>query len=116
MAKAYIPITESNLKCIKNFIGMCRLNGLEGAAVPTFTFREYREEYDSTVIFDVYFEQSPIEEPSWKMTAKVETSTRFHDGQPSKPGESYSYLDKYRIDKGKLDLEVMTSRFNVFSF
>lgn len=116
MAKTFIPIMENDLKCIKNFIGMCRFNGLEGAAIPTFTFREYREEYDSNVIFDIYFEQSPVEEPSWKMTVKVETSNRFHDSVGSKPGESYSYLDKYRIDKDTLDLEVLSSRFNVFSF
>ncbi len=116
MGKTYIPISDNNLKIIKNFIGLCRMNGLEGPAVPTFTFREFRPEYESDVIFDLYFEQSPVEEPCWKMTVKVQTGNRFHDGIASKPGETYSYLDKYRIEKAKLDLDVMSSRFNVFAF
>ena len=116
MAETFIPIRENNLKCIRNFIGLCRMNGLEGDAVPTFTFKEYREEYDSVVVFDIYYDSNPFEEPSWKMTVKVETNKRFHDGVASKPNESYTYLDKYRIEKGKLDLESLTSRFNVFSF
>lgn len=36
MGKTYIPITEANKKNILNFIGMCRMNGLEGMAEPSF--------------------------------------------------------------------------------
>ena len=95
---------------------MCRMNGMEGAATPSFTFKDYREEYDGDVIFDIYFQQNTITEPCWNMTVKIDTPVRFHDGQPSKAGDTYSYLDSYRIDKGSLDLIVKTSKFNIFSF
>ena len=44
MGKTYIPITEANKKNILNFIGMCRMNGLEGMAEPSFSFKDNREE------------------------------------------------------------------------
>ena len=116
MAKMIIPITEKNAKFIKNFIGMCRMNGLEGAAVPSFTFRDYREELDGDVIFDIYYQQNTITEPCWNMTVKIDTSVRFHDDQPSKAGETYCYLDSYRIEKGSLEFISKTSKFNVFAF
>ncbi len=40
--KTYIPITEANKKNILNFIGMCRMNGLEGMAEPSFLFQRYQ--------------------------------------------------------------------------
>ena len=43
MAKAYIELTEANIKAIKNFIGMCRMNGMENSADPTFTFKDQRD-------------------------------------------------------------------------
>ena len=54
MGKTYIPITEANKKNILNFIGMCRMNGLEGMAEPSFSFKDNREEI-GTVIFDVFY-------------------------------------------------------------
>ncbi len=116
MANTNIPLSENNIKFIKNFIGMCRMNGLEGPATPSFSFKEYRKEYDSNVIFDIYYQQNTITEPCWNMTVKVDTSVRFHDGVEAKPGETYCYLDSYRIDKGSLELITKTSKFNVFSF
>ena len=53
MGKTYIPITEANKKNILNFIGMCRMNGLEGMAEPSFSFKDIREDI-GTVIFDVF--------------------------------------------------------------
>ena len=87
MGKTYIPITEANKKNILNFIGMCRMNGLEGMA-----------------------------EPSWNMTVKVDSDVRFHDSAASKAGETYCYLDSYRIEKDSLEFKTKTSKFNVFSF
>ncbi|MDO4978235.1 MAG: hypothetical protein Q4E53_13365 [Eubacteriales bacterium] len=116
MAKTNIPLSDNNIKFIKNFIGMCRMNGLEGPATPSFTFKEYRENLDGNVIFDIYYQMNTITEPCWNMTVKIDTSVRFHDGVASKPGETYCYLDSYRIDHGSLELITKTSKFNVFAF
>lgn len=115
MGKMNIPLTEKNIKCIKNFIGLCRMSGLEGPSTPSFTFKDFRDDI-GTVIFDIYYQQNTITEPCWNMTVKVDTNVRFHDGVASKPGETYCYLDSYRINHGSLDLESKTSKFNVFSF
>lgn len=113
--KVNIPLSEKNIKFIKNFIGMCRMNGLEGPATPSFTFREEREGLGQ-VIFDIYYQMNTITEPCWNMTVKLDTPVRFHDGVASKPGETYCYLDSYRIDKGSLELITKTSKFNIFAF
>ena len=78
MGKTYIPITEANKKNILNFIGMCRMNGLEGMAEPSFSFKDIREDI-GTVIFDVFYNCRGITEPSWNMTVKVDSDVRFHD-------------------------------------
>lgn len=116
MAKTNIPLTENNVKFIKNFIGMCRFNGLEGAATPSFTFKEYRENLGGNVIFDIYYQMNTVTEPCWNMTVKIDTPVRFHDNVSAKPGETYCYLDSYRIDQGSLELVTKTSKFNVFAF
>ena len=72
MGKTYIPITEANKKNILNFIGMCRMNGLEGMAEPSFSFKDIREDI-GTVIFDVFYNCRGITEPSWNMTVKVDS-------------------------------------------
>ena len=91
MGKTYIPITEANKKNILNFIGMCRMNGLEGMAEPSFSFKDNREEI-GTVIFDVFYSCRGITEPSWNMTVKVDSDVRFHDSAASKAGETYCYF------------------------
>ena len=57
-----------------------------------------------------------ITEPSWNMTVKVDSDVRFHDSAASKAGETYCYLDSYRIEKDSLEFKTKTSKFNVFSF
>ena len=104
MGKRYIPITEANKKNILNFIGMCRMNGLEGMAEPSFSFKDIRDNCRG------------ITEPSWNMTVKVDSDVRFHDSAASKAGETYCYLDSYRIEKDSLEFKTKTSKFNVFSF
>lgn len=115
MAKTYIPIGEKNKKFILNFIGMCRMSGIEQGGEPSFTFKDTREGV-GTVIFDVFFRNNGIEAASWNMTVKLDTSVRIHDDTPAKPGETYCYLDSYRIDQGSLELKHKTSKFNVFAF
>lgn len=115
MAESYIPISEKNKKVILNFIGMCRMNGLEMAEEPSFTFKENRENI-GRVMFDIFFSNNGITESSWNMTVKVDSSVRFHDDVPSQPGETYCYLDSYRIDKDSLEMEHKSSKFNVFAF
>lgn len=83
MGKTYIPITEANKKNILNFIGMCRMNGLEGMAEPSFSFKDIREDI-GTVIFDVFYNCRGITEPSWNMTVKVDSDVRFHDSAARK--------------------------------
>ena len=112
MGKTYIPITEANKKNILNFIGMCRMNGLEGMAEPSFSFKDIREDI-GTVIFDVFYNCRGITEPSWNMTVKVDSDVRFHDSAASKAGETYCYLDSYRIEKDSLEFKTKTSKFNV---
>ena len=102
MGKTYIPITEANKKNILNFIGMCRMNGLEGMAEPSFSFKDIREDI-GTVIFDVFYNCRGLTEPSWNMTVKVDSDVRFHDSAASKAGETYCYLDSYRIEKDSLE-------------
>lgn len=115
MGKTYITLTEANTKAIKNFIGMCRMNGLEGMAEPSFSFKEQREGL-GTVSFDIYFRANGIQEACWNMVVKVDTNKRIHDNQPAKSGALYSYLDSYKINQGSLDLIHKTSKFNEFSF
>ena len=38
--KAISLLSEKNKKVILNFIGMCRMNGLEMAEEPSFTFKK----------------------------------------------------------------------------
>lgn len=114
MGKTYIPITEENKKCIRNFIGMCRLNGLEGPAEPSFSFKDTRD--IGKVTFDIFFSCNGIVEPCWSMTVRVDSEQRFHDNVPAKSGETYCYLDSYYIEKGSLDFKTKTSKFNIFSF
>jgi len=115
MSKAYIPLTEQNKKIILNFIGMCRLNGIELAGEPSMSFKEDREGI-GRVIFDLFFKNDKINAPCWSMTVKVDTNTRFHDNTEAKKGEMYCYLDSYRIEQGSLELNHITSKFNVFAF
>ncbi len=115
MAKAYIKITEANEKAIKNFIGMCRMNGLENDADPTFTFKDHREGL-GVVSFDLYFDSKSISEVAWKMTVKIDTSVRFHDQEKSEPGALNCYRDFYKIKEGSLDLELLKSNFSVFAY
>lgn len=115
MGKTYIPISEQSKKFILNFIGMCRMGGLEQTGEPSFTFKEDVENI-GTVIFDVFYRNSGITEPCWSMVVKVDTPVRFHDNTPAKPGDTYCYLDSYKIESGSLELKHKTSKFNVFSF
>ena len=115
MAKAYIELTESNLKAIKNFIGMCRMNGMENNADPAFTFKDPREGL-GTVSFDLYFDSKSISEVAWKMTVKLDTSVRFHDQEKPEPGAINCYRDFYKIKEGSLDLELLNAKFTVFSY
>ena len=114
MAK-YITLSESNIKVIKNFIGMCRMNDLEGTAAPAFNFKDVRDDL-GTVSFDLYYDFRGIEEPCWKITVKVDTDKRLMDDQPGKEGDQYSYVDNYTIASGTLDLQYKNSRFNVFAW
>lgn len=114
MGKTYIPITDDNRKCILNFIGMSRVNGLEGASEPSFSFKDNRG--IGQVIFDVFFTYKGVTEPGWNMTVRVDTSVRFHDDVPAKAGDTYCYLDSYRIDAETLAFNTKTSKFNVFSW
>ena len=114
MAK-YIDLSDTNLKVLKNFIGMCRMNGLEGSAVPAFNFKDIRENL-GTVSFDIYYDFRGISEPCWKLTVKVDTDQRLHDDKPAHDGDQYSYVDNYVIKAGSLELEYNNSRFNVFSY
>ncbi len=115
MSKAYIPLTESNKKIILNFIGMCRMNGIEAKGEPSMSFKEERENIGK-IIFDLFFKNDKINAPCWSLTVKTDTDLRFHDNQPAKKGEIYCYLDSYRIDEGSLELKKITSKFNVFAF
>ena len=115
MGKTYIPITEANKKNILNFIGMCRMNGLEGMAEPSFSFKDIREDI-GTVIFDVFYNCRGITEPSWNMTVKVDSDVRFHDSAASKAGETYCYLDSYRIEKIVLNSRQKHQNLTYFLF
>ena len=114
MAKAYIKLTEANLKAIRNFIGMCRMNGMENSADPTFTFKDQRD--IGTVSFDLYFDSKSTSEVAWKMTVKVDTSVRFHDNEKSEPGALNCYRDFYKIKEGSLELELLKANFSVFAY
>lgn len=115
MGKTYIPLSEQNKKTILNFIGMCRMSGLEKTGEPSFSFKENREDIGK-VIFDLFYSNNGIAESCWSMTVRVDTSVRFHDKEQAKPGETYCYLDSYKIEEDSLELKHKTSKFNVFSF
>lgn len=115
MSTTYIPISEKNMKLILNFIGMCRMNGLEEGGEPSFTFKDPREGV-GVVMFDLFYRSTSVLEPCWSMTVKVDSQSRFHDDVPEQPGETYCYLDSYKVKKDSLELEHKTSKFNVFSF
>ena len=115
MAKEYIPLSEDNIKVIKNFIGMCRMNGLEGSAAPSFNYKDIREGL-GTVNLDLYYDFRGITTPCWKMTVKVDTDQRIHDDKPGSEGAQYSYVDTYVVDQGDLEIKYKNSRFNEFSF
>lgn len=90
------------------------MNGLEGGRT-IILFQRYQRRH-GTVIFDVFYNCRGITEPSWNMTVKVDSDVRFHDSAASKAGETYCYLDSYRIEKDSLEFKTKTSKFNVFSF
>ena len=115
MSKVYIELSDSNVKAVKNFIGMCRMNGLEGSAAPAFNFKDEREGL-GTVSFDLYYDFRSFDNPCWKMTVKVDTEVKLDPKSPGTDGDQYSYLDNYAIKKDSLDLEYKNSRFNVFSY
>lgn len=115
MGKAYIPLSEANKKAILNFIAMCKMNGLEGEASPTFNFKDIREDL-GTVILDLYYDFRGIDVPCWKITIKTDTECRIHDDQPAVEGETYSYVDTYQIAQGSTEFEYQKSRFSVFAF
>ena len=115
MAKTYIPINEINKKFILNFIGLCRMSGVEQTGEPSFTFKDVREGI-GTVIFDVFYRYNGIQEACWNMTVRVDTQVRLDSDAPAKKGETYCYLDSYKIEKGSLELTHKTSKFNIFSF
>lgn len=115
MGKAYITISEENKKCILNFIGMCRMNGIEEKGEPSFSFKDKREGL-GTVIFDIFFRNDGIQEACWNMTVRVDTEQRIHDDVKAKPGETYCYLDSYKVAQGSLELQHKASKFNVFAF
>ena len=111
MSKAYIPLTEENKKAILNFIGMCRMNGLEGPAGPSFNYKDIREGF-GTVSIDLYYDSRGVTEQCWKITVRTDTEERFHDDEPSKKGETYCYRDAYTIDTGSLDIKLKSSNLN----
>ena len=115
MAETYIPIGEKNKKAILNFIGMCRMNGLEENGEPSFTFKDPREGI-GVVMFDLFYRSTNVLEPCWSMTVKVDSQKRFHDNEPEEEGATYCYLDSYKIAKDSLDLQHKTSKFIVFSW
>ena len=93
---------------------MCRMNGLEGMAEPSFSFKDIREDI-GTVIFDVFYNCRGITEPSWNMTVKVDSDVRFHDSA----ARSRRNLLLFRFlqnRKDSLEFKTKTSKFNVFSF
>ena len=59
MAETYIPIGENNKKAILNFIGMCRMNGLEENGEPSFTFKDPREGI-GVVMFDLFYRSTNV--------------------------------------------------------
>ena len=63
MGKTYIPLTEQNKKVILNFIGLCRMNGLELSGEPSFSFKDHREGI-GTVMFDLFFRNNGIDATS----------------------------------------------------
>ncbi|MBQ9156605.1 MAG: hypothetical protein IJ137_07485 [Eubacterium sp.] len=115
MSKPYIKLTEQNKKIILNFIGMCRMNGIELSGKPSMTFNDVREDI-GPVKFDLFFRNDGVTEACWSMTVKADTDVRFHDDIPAKKGDIYCYLDSYRIETGSLELKPVTSKFNVFAF
>ncbi len=115
MGKTYIPIGDENKKAILNFIGMCRMNGLESKGSPSFTFKDPREGI-GIVMFDLFYSNSGMEEPCWNLTVKVDSQVRFHDNVPTEEGGTYCYTDSYKIKNDTLDLVHKNSRFNVFSY
>ena len=115
MATPYIRLTEQNKKIILNFIGMCRMNGIELTGTPSMTFNDERADIGKVKI-DLFFQNDGITEACWKMTVKVDSDKRFHDNVPAKKGDIYCYLDSYRIEQGSLEIKPVTSKFNIFAF
>ncbi len=115
MAKPLIPLTEANMKAIKNFIGMCRMNGLEGPAEPSFNFKDSREDI-GLVIIDLYFDARGISETLWKITVRADTDVRFHDDVPAEEGQHFNYRDMYHVKTDSLELIHKNSDFKVFSW
>lgn len=115
MNTPYIKLTEQNKKVILNFIGMCRMNGIEQSGKPSMTFNDVREDI-GPVKFDLFFRNDGIDKPCWSMTVKADTDKRFHDNVPAKKGDIYCYLDSYRVEEGSLEIKAVTSKFNVFAF
>ena len=115
MSKPYIKLTEKNKKVILNFIGMCRMNGIELEGRPSMTFNDNREDI-GPVKFDLFFRNDGIDKPCWSMTVKADTEVRFHDDVPAKKGDIHCYLDSYRVEEGSLELKPVSSKFNIFSF
>ena len=115
MGKTFIKLTEAYKKAILNFIAMCRMNGLEGPAEPSFTHKEEREGLGE-IYFDLYYRARGVVTPAFYLTVKVDTKNRFHDDEPAKKGETYSYIDTYMIDPKTLEFVVRNSKFSVFKF
>lgn len=104
MSTPYIKLSEQNKKIILNFIGLCRMNGIEMEGKPSMTFNDVREDI-GPVKFDLFFRNDGVDKPSWSMTVKADTGVRFHDNVPAKKGDIYCYLDSYRIEEGSLEIK-----------
>ncbi len=113
--KTYIEITDANKKALTNFIGLCRMNGLEGPAEPSFTHKDNRPDLGE-VYFDMYYRYHGVEKPAFYLTVKVDTRNRFHDNEPAKKGAMYSYIDTYFVDPDTMEFVVRNSKFTTFNF
>ena len=57
----------------------------------------YDKQDNPTVIFDVFYRDNGIQEACWNMTVRVDTQVRLDSDAPAKKGETYCYLDSYKI-------------------